>query len=108
MKPDIPPPTGLTDAQIGESINKGVNYLIAKFTGPQLGGTFDHYEGLDSLAVYALMQAGIATNDKRLDIHGQFLVDSIAVMKKFAMSADYVTYARALRSTRSRHDSTRR
>jgi hypothetical protein len=99
VKPDIPAPVGVTDAQIGVSITKGVNYLLTQFTGPQITGTYDHYEGLDTLAVYALMQAGIATNDKRLDIHGQFIVDAIASMKKFTMSSDYVTYARALRST---------
>jgi hypothetical protein len=96
---DIPPVTGITDAQIGASITKGVDFLIQRFTGPQIAGNFEHYEGLDTLAVYALMQAELATHDKRLDIHGPFMIDAIDAVKKFPMSSDYITYARALRAT---------
>ncbi len=96
---DIPPVEGITDAQIGASINKGVDYLLPRFSGPVIAGNFMHYEGLDTLAVYALMQAELATHDKRLDIHGEFMTDAIDAVKRFPMSTDYVTYARALRAT---------
>jgi hypothetical protein len=99
VKPDIPPPNGITDAQTGAAITKGVDFLLGKFTGSELSGNYEHYEGLDTLAVYALMQAELATHDKRLDIHGPFMMDSIEAMKKFPMNSDYVTYARALRAT---------
>ncbi|HEX4054238.1 MAG TPA: DUF4159 domain-containing protein [Tepidisphaeraceae bacterium] len=96
---DIPPVTGITDAQIGASIEKGVDFLLQRFTGPQIAGNFEHYEGLDTLAVYALMQAELATGDKRLDIHSPFMTDAIDAVKKFPMVTDYITYARALRAT---------
>jgi Domain of unknown function (DUF4159) len=96
---DIPPVQGITDAQIGASIQKGVDFLLRRFSGPQVAGNYEHYEGLDTLAVYALMQAELATHDKRLDIHGQFMIDAIDAVKKFPMSTDYITYARALRAT---------
>jgi len=98
---DIPPPSGLTDAQIGQAIARGADYLLATFSGPELAnlGNYEHSEGLDTLVVYALMQAELATHDKRLDIHGAFMVSAIEAMKKFPMATDYVTYARALRAT---------
>jgi hypothetical protein len=92
-------PEGITDAQIGASINQGVDFLLAQFKGAELNGNYEHYEGLDTLAVYALMQAELATHDKRLEIHGSFMIDAIAAVKKYPMTSDYVTYARALRST---------
>ncbi len=84
---------------MGDSIQKGVDFLLGKFSGPEIAGQYEHYEGLDTLAVYALMQAGLATHDKRLDIHNPFMVDAIDAMKKFPMVTDYVTYARGLRAT---------
>jgi phage FluMu protein Com len=99
IRPDIPPASGLADTQIGAAISKGVDYLLGRFSGPELSGTYEHYEGLDTLAVYALMQAELATRDKRLDIHNPFMISAIDAMKKFPMSTEYVTYARALRAT---------
>ena len=60
-----------------QAIGKGVDYLLAAFSGPELAnlGNYEHYEGLDTLAVYALMQAELATHDKRLDIHSPFMIE---------------------------------
>ncbi len=33
------------------------------------------------------MQAELATHDKRLDIHGEFMIDAIDAMKKFPMTS---------------------
>jgi len=101
IKPDIPPVTGLTDPQIGRGITSGVDYMLGRFSGPELANlsNYEHAEGLDTLVVYALMQAGFATHDKRLDIQGPFMTSAIDAMKKFPMSTDYITYARALRAT---------
>jgi hypothetical protein len=101
VRVDIPAVEGLTDAQIGQAIGKGADYLLAAFSGPELSNlsTYEHSEGLDTLVVYALMQAELATHDKRMDIHSPFMVNAIDAMKKFPMATDYVTYARALRAT---------
>jgi hypothetical protein len=99
VKPDIPPVTGLTDAQTGRAISKAIDYLLPHFSGSTLSADYEHKDGLDTLVVYALMQAELATRDKRLDIHGPFMINAIDAMKKYPMVTDYVTYARSLRAT---------
>jgi hypothetical protein len=99
IRPSARKEAGLTDAQIGAAITHGADFLLEQFDGPQLSAHDQYHEGLDCLAVYALMQAGLATHDKRLDIHTPFMVDAIEYMKKLEMHHMYITYARALRAT---------
>jgi hypothetical protein len=94
--------TGLTDEQIGASITHGVDYLLTQFNANrirQTSETDDYYDGLDSLAVYALMQSGLATNDKRLEPDGTFMSTSIEAMKDLPMDDAKQTYGRSIRST---------
>ncbi len=37
---DIPPVEGVTDAQIGASITKGIDYLLKRFSGPVISGNY--------------------------------------------------------------------
>jgi uncharacterized protein DUF4159 len=92
---------GVTDEQIGSSIEHGVDFLLTQFNGAQLPADIDteHHDGLDSLAVYALMQAELATGDKRLDIHGQLMSGAIDAMKQLPMDDKYQTYGRSIRAT---------
>jgi hypothetical protein len=93
--------SGLTDEQIGAAIEKGTDFLLSQFSSGQLPADLDteHHDGLDSLAVYALMQAELATGDKRLDVHGEFMSSAIDSMKRLPMSDKYQTYGRAIRAT---------
>ena len=99
LNPTFRPKLASPMPRLCASISKGVDFLLGRFSGPELNGTFEHYEGLDTLTVYGAMQAELATRDKRLDIHGPFMMNAIDAMKKFPMSGDYVTYARSLRAT---------
>ena len=94
--------TGLTDQQIGASITHGVDFLLTQFDGTLIrktSETDDYHDGLDSLAVYALMQSGLATDDTRLDDHGKLMTGLIESMKQLEMTDAKQTYARSIRST---------
>ena len=96
------PSAGITDAQIGASIKKGVDFLLQQFDGTRLppgATTAEYYDGLQSLAVYALMQSGLATHDQRLDIHGKFMSGAIDAVKRLRMDDRAQTYGRAIRAT---------
>ncbi len=93
------PPGDITDAQIGTAIEKGAGFLIQQFNSSNLTQGVNQYEGLDALSVYALMQAGLATHDKRLDMHEQFMRNAVEALKKLSMRDHFQTYARALRAT---------
>jgi hypothetical protein len=80
------PAKGITDARIGDAITRGVNYLLNQFDGPEIPKDQDYHDGLDSLVVYALMQCGLATHDRRLDVHGQFMNDAIDAMNRLTMT----------------------
>ena len=94
--------SGLTDEQIGASITHGVDFLLTQFDGNTVrhsAQTDDFQDGLDSLAVYALMQCGMATDDSRLEQSGPFMTSAIDAMKQLSMTDSKQTYARAIRAT---------
>jgi hypothetical protein len=99
--PEHPPATALTDAQVGESIRKGVDWLVDEFAGSRLkrGDQTDPetFAGRDALAVYALLHAGQAINDSRLSPQSDFVKGLIDRMKDFPMNGNRATYSRALR-----------
>jgi len=92
------------DDQIGQSIRRGVDYLLNRMKTGRLQKTKDEeidndtLAGLDALVVYALLHAGEATNDERLGPHTTIVDDMLKVLK--ALPADHgpATYARALRA----------
>jgi hypothetical protein len=102
------PVEGVTDKRIGEAILSGANYLIKQFnpTTGQLhrdraGNNPDAYfAGFDSLAVYALLQCGMAVPaEERLNVHGKFMSSLIDGMKRLPANEGPVTYARGIRAT---------
>jgi hypothetical protein len=94
---------GLTDEAIGQSIQRGVNFLIAQFQDGQVhGGAIrnDTYQtGLDALCVYALLQSSYAIKDERLNVKGPFMRLLIERMKAMPADNGPVTYARGIRAT---------
>ncbi len=93
------------DDQIGESIQQAVNFLIPKFVDGRLdlqgpAQRQDAYAtGLDALCVYALLQAGQAIHDERLNPRGDFMRKLLASLKEMPTDNGPVVYARALRGT---------
>jgi hypothetical protein len=106
LAPVQPPTTGLTDAKIGDSIKRGVDYLLQQFD-PRTGLLLDaesnadgHAIGADVLCVYALLQCGQAIDDPRLNPKGPLIKGMINAMKSLPLSTyHWETYARGLRAT---------
>jgi hypothetical protein len=99
-----PPAELVTDAEIGQSIQRGVDWMIGQFEDGKLitsraGGDNAYYSGLNALCVYALLQSSYAVKDERLNLKGDFVKKLVAVMKDSPMEMGPVTYARAIRST---------
>lgn len=103
--------TELSDEQIGQSIQRGVNFLVKEFdpaTGQLRGdaaagrgrrGGDPFHDGADILCVYALMQCDQAINDPRLSIKGSFMVSLIEAMKNYSLDNHFGTYSHGLRAT---------
>jgi hypothetical protein len=88
------------DDQIGRSIDRGVDYLLSQFNNGELKQTNDNNgmtEGMDALAVYALLQAGEATHDPRLGPNSPLVAQMLDAVKKFPMNREDSTYSRSLR-----------
>jgi len=106
IQPIRTPAEDFSDAQIGASIQKGVNWLFAQMDPRthMLQSIFDDQLGItkgqDILAVYALMQCGEAIDDPRLKKTGREMRELIAAMKSIPLANyGYETYARGLRAT---------
>jgi len=106
---NFPPHDGVTDGQVGESIQNGVNFILTNFRGDELALKENspspaYQEGLHALCVYALLQAGRTIPDERLRIEGPLLRGMLDRMKQHPMAPipdapmTPVTYARSLRS----------
>ena len=104
-------PGQLADRQVGAALDKGVDYLVNLFRGGEIndgrqaGDTL--HQGLDALCVYALLHAGQASKDPRLNPRGPFLSTLIDTLKGFSMGTDPArplgpdgptVYARSLRA----------
>jgi hypothetical protein len=89
------------DDQIGRSIDNGVTFLLNQFAGGQLRD-IDKRSGLgpgmDALAVYALLQAGEATHDLRLNSNSPLVAKMLDVLKTLNIPNDDATYSRSLRA----------
>jgi hypothetical protein len=89
------------DDQIGQSIDRGVDYLLGQFSRGELrlySGTSGESAGEDALAVYALLQAGEATHDLRLGPNSPLVDKMLNALKAMDMNRDHTVYARSLRS----------
>lgn len=104
----VAPPAALTDEQVGESMQKGVDFLLARIRDGQIAPLPDaagiKQDGINALVVYALLTSGQAMNDERLDVRGEFMKLLIDKMKAHELKArrgdpqQPITYARSLRA----------
>lgn len=105
-KPVADDPNTVTDEQVGQAIQRAANYLYApmwpadrpeRYT--DASGDLSHDAAVDCLAVYALLQAGMAVRDPRLDPRhdpAKWMIDG---MKQYDMHGRFQTYARGIRAT---------
>ena len=104
VRPQAPKQTSperISDDEIGRSIQKGVDFILAQFASTRLKGA-DSYDpetfaGLNALCVYALLHAGQAVADPRLTAQAAPMKALIDRMKEFPMDGNRATYARSLR-----------
>jgi hypothetical protein len=108
-KRKIPPPDGPTDQQVGDAIQKGVEFLLSNFEKDRIkrpAGVGDmtdtEYHGLNALCVFALLQCSQSIHDERLNVNGPRMRSYLDRMKKDSMGTDATTqapvvYAKALR-----------
>jgi hypothetical protein len=96
----------VTDAEVGQAIQGGVNFLISQFKdGHIVAADANNREaaGVNALAVYALLQSSRAIRDPRLAIKGPFLEQALNYLRddKMETSGDLqapITYSRSLRA----------
>lgn len=96
---------GITDEQIGASIQKGANWVLLQFDSHENRLRGVHESGyphdLAALCVYALLQCGQASSDPRLELHNDRgrirpLLDALAAS---TLEPSAETYGRALRAS---------
>jgi hypothetical protein len=101
---------GVTDAQIGEAIQKGVDWVLgaerskasaadARSTSVPARLNGARQEGEAILAIYALLQCGKAINDPRLDIKSPFMANLVNAIKKTEDFGRLNTYIRGIRAS---------
>ncbi len=121
-KPDAPvpprwvPENEITDDDIGYAIKRGVEHLLSHVHNGEIdpipGMTGVRFAGRDALVVYALLTAGQATGDPRLDPRHEFMDEMVEKLKGYSLETPAtvrngaddkepsapVTYARSLRA----------
>ncbi|HWE02890.1 MAG TPA: DUF4159 domain-containing protein [Tepidisphaeraceae bacterium] len=114
LRPFVEPADKLTDEQIGQSIQRGVDFMLKQFDEkacelrdglamnrragmPRVANAF--HNGADVLCVYALMQCGQAISDPRLNVKGPFMIGCIDATKAFNLDDHFGTYSHGLRAT---------
>jgi hypothetical protein len=99
---------GISDAEIGRSIERGVAFLLAQFKDGEISPdtvlSDSQRQALDALCVYALAQSGLSINDSRLTSHGQLMTEMLDKLRAYDMNSDGqttnrpITYGRSLRA----------
>ena len=106
-------PGGLSDEQVGQSIQAGVNWLIGHvdLKPPQASGGGNagrgrfrglrsgQQGGIQALCVYALLQSGMAIKDDRLDVRHDYMKSLLAALDAVKMEEGIQTYGHGIRAT---------
>ena len=89
----------VTDDAINNAIAKGVAYLVSRFNSDftiKVDGA--QQPGAHALCTLALMHAGQAIADEKLNIHSPFMIGLIEKLKGYAVPQGMATYTRSLRA----------
>jgi hypothetical protein len=92
----------ITDKLVEQAIKKSVGFLKRQlaaedeYTKPNLDN--DRSAGKYALAVYALLQAGLAVDDSELSSSDPYMQGLLQTLRQFHMSGDFATYDRSLRA----------
>jgi hypothetical protein len=89
----------VTDEAINAALVKGVNFLVARFTNrPPEQKSQQNEPGTHALVTLALLHAGQAINDERLNIHSAFMKGMLEELKAYPVPQGVSTYTRSLRA----------
>src|SRR5262249_22670099 len=90
QKSTAPRGAGITDAQIEASLKKAVDFLINEFSGTRLRNRDDTddetFAGRNALCAYALLHAGLATDDSRLQPSTELMRGILDHVKDYPMT----------------------
>ena len=89
---------GITDQEIGESIQRGADFLLSQFKDGKLAGEIGGDQGLNALCVYALLQCGQAISDERLNGRAKVMKAMLDNLR-YAKMPMWETYGRGIRAT---------
>ena len=99
---------GITDDQIGNAIQHGVDFLLSQFSDGEISPdtvlSDSQRQALDALCVYALFQSSQSINDPRLSMHGNITPAMLQKLRSYEMVSDGkttnrpITYGRSLRA----------
>jgi len=108
-----PPPDMALDRQIEGAIRRGAGFLLSRIDarsyllGVEFASSTPDLEigkdegtvcGVDALAVYALLQSGLASHDPRLAGTSPMMKHLIEAMRKLPCNSGKATYARGIRA----------
>jgi hypothetical protein len=105
LKPVRPPlsvDAALTDQRVGDSIGRGVNFLLGRIAGNQISAIdvdAGAFQGADALCLYALMHAGNAMDDSRLGMATPLIQGMLEQVKRFDMDTPSATYSHSIRAS---------
>ncbi|MFI4999665.1 MAG: DUF4159 domain-containing protein [Reyranellales bacterium] len=102
VRPIAMPRESLSDEEIGRAIERAVNSLLGQMNGTMMRGTraTDAYSmGVNALCVYALLQAGQAVSDERLNVRAKYMKDVLSAMRDMPLGGGPETYTRGIRAT---------
>src|SRR5205823_11161533 len=105
----VPRRAALTDADIVNSIHKGIDFLLTNFVNGELDpklapDNISLRQGMNALAVYAMLHCSQSTRDDRININSAGMKAVIERLKRMNISAvndafQPVTYGRSLRAS---------
>jgi hypothetical protein len=115
-KPPPPPPVpivprkaGITDADIVAAIHKGIGFILTNMVNGEIDPKIEesnppYRQGIDALAVYALLHCSQSTRDERVQMGSPGMRQMIEHLKRFSMNATEdvnapITYGRSLRAS---------
>ncbi len=102
VRPTRIPQAGLSDEEIGRAIERLVNTLLGQMNGSVMNGTRPDDPtsmGVNALCVYALLQAGQAVSDERLNVRAKAMKDMLSAMRDMPVGGGPETYTRGIRAT---------
>ena len=89
----------VSEKAITDALQKGLDFLISQYKDGQFPETENpqYRDGMACLSLQALLHAGRALDDRRVNVTGPLVSNAIEQIKQFKMETHYAVYSRSLR-----------